>query len=210
MIGLLLKDLLNLKKVVKQYLLILAAMSVWAYFAGNPGFVCMYVVLCSAMLVLTSFSYDEYAHFEKYALTMPIGKKTLVQEKYLLLLLTVVGGTVLGLGTGALMNLALNQKLSEILIMGLGVGCVFLVSYSLVLPMIFKNGVEKARLTMVGIYVVMFLAVYAMAKLLSAGRALEVLARLEHVLPVIILAVVLGIFAGSYRISLKIIERKEW
>lgn len=56
------------------------------------------------MLVLTTFSYDEHAHFEKYTLTMPVGRGTLVKKKYMLLLLLVAGGTILGMILGGVMT----------------------------------------------------------------------------------------------------------
>ena len=211
MTGLLLKDLLNLKKVMKQYLLILLAMSVWAYMSENLMFVCRYVTLCSSMLVLTSFSYDEYAHFDKYALTMPIGKRTLVQAKYVLLLLCVGGGTVLGLLAGCIMNLILQGDLVEMLVTGLVISSVFFVTYSLVLPVIFKLGVEKARLAMVAIYLLIFVVVYGAAKMMDAGSTS--IPELSAI-PWLILAGVVSICViaalVSYFISLKIIEKKEW
>lgn len=208
--GLLLKDILNLKRLAKQYLVILMAMFVWAAFMKNASFVTMYVVLCGSMVVLTSFSYDEYAHFEKYALTMPVTRDTLVKEKYLLLLMLVGGGTVLGIGLGAVLTVILREPVLELAVSGAAIGAVFLVVYSVVVPLIYKMGVEKARMCMVGIYIGLFALVFGTLKLVQLGKGIELPGRLDILLPVAGILVMVAVVIGSFRISLGIVRKKEW
>ncbi len=210
MSGLLLKDLLNLKRLAKQYLVILAAMFVWGAFMKNASFVSMYVVLCGSMVVLTSFSYDEYAHFEKYALTMPITRDTLVKEKYLLLLMLVGGGTALGIGLGAVLTVILKESILELSISGLAIGAVFLVVYSVIVPLIYKMGVEKARMCMVGIYIGLFALVFGTLKLVQLGNGLRLPGYLGILLPAAGVLAVVVIFVCSFGISLRIVRKKEW
>ena len=63
--GLLLKDLYNLKRIGKQYLLILAFYTIWCVFMKNESMFSMMIILTSSMTVLTSLSFDEAAHFDK-------------------------------------------------------------------------------------------------------------------------------------------------
>ncbi len=210
MSGLLLKDLLNLKRLAKQYLVILAAMFVWGAFMKNAYFVSMYVVLCGSMVVLTSFSYDEYAHFEKYALTMPITRDTLVKEKYLLLLMLVGGGTALGIGLGAVLTVILKESILELNISGLAIGAIFLVVYSVIVPLIYKMGVEKARMCMVGIYIGLFALVFGTLKLVQLGNGLRLPGYLGVLLPAAGVLAVVVIFVCSFWISLRIVRKKEW
>lgn len=210
MSGLLLKDLLNLKRLAKQYLVILAAMFVWGVFMKNASFVTMYVVLCGSMVVLTSFSYDEYAHFEKYALTMPITRDTLVKEKYLLMLMLVAGGTALGIGLGAVLTVFLKESILELMVTGLGIGGVFLVVYSAIVPLIYKMGVEKARMCMVGIYIGLFALVFGTLKLIQMGNGISLPGYMWALLPAVGIAAIAVIFAGSFLISLQIVRKKEW
>ena len=208
--GLLLKDFYNLSRMGKQYLVIFAAMGVWAYFMDNPTIVSMYVVLCSSMLVLSSFSYDEYAKFEKYALTMPIRKKTLVQEKYVLLLLAVAGGTVVGIPLGGLLNLLLKGDFTELLVTSVILGCSFLIVYAVVFPIVFKLGVEKARLMMVGIYVAIFVILYGVGKLLGQTEGMNEADFFGWLIPLAMVLAAAVVTAVSYFWSLKVIEQKEW
>ena len=67
--GLLLKDIYNLRKVGKQYILILAFFTVYCFFLKNPSFFPMMTVMSFSMLILTSMGYDEAAGFDKYAAT---------------------------------------------------------------------------------------------------------------------------------------------
>ena len=95
--GLLLKDIYNLRKVGKQYILILAFFTVYCFFLKNPSFFPMMTVMSFSMLILTSMGYDEAAGFDKYALTLPVNREDLVRTKYLLLLLLLAAGFVVGM-----------------------------------------------------------------------------------------------------------------
>lgn len=213
MTGLLLKDLLNLKRLAKQYLLILAVMCVWAAAMKNAGFVSLYMTLCASMLVLTSFSYDEYAHFERYALTMPVDRRMLVREKYLLMFLLVAGGTILGMVLGGVMALVFKGEMEELLVTSLVIGCVFMNVYSLIIPVIYKLGVEKARMVMIVAYMGLFVGVFGTAKLLKATGVLGTMgepAYLETLIPAVAMAVTAIVFACSYFVSLRVVGRREW
>lgn len=209
--GLLLKDFYNLSRLIKQYLLILAAMGVWAFFMKNAAFISMYIALCSAMLVLSSFSYDEYARFDIYAMTMPIDRKTLVQEKFVLLLLAVGGGTAVGIPVGGILGLAFHADFAETAVSSIAVGCAFLIVYSLVFPYIFKWGVEKARMIMVGSYLVIFLLFFGVLKLAGiSGVSISEMDFLGWLIPSAMAILAVVVIAVSYVISLKIVEQKEW
>ena len=211
------KDLLNMKRLVKQYLLILAAMCVWSVGMKNPSFVTMYMVLCTSMLVLTSFSYDEQGQFEKYALTMPVTRKTLVRSKYALYLMMVLGGMLLGTlaghGIGSL--LGLNGREEGMTETGVVIGALFLIVYGILIPVIYKIGVEKARLLMAGIYLALFGLIYGLMWLgkrggfavEATGMSEEQLVRLASYC-LLLLALLLS--AVSYLVSLRIVERKEF
>ena len=58
-----------------------------------------YVITCCilcAMMVVTTFSFDENAKWEKYAMIMPISRKDLVLSKFVILLCFCLFGTVFG------------------------------------------------------------------------------------------------------------------
>ena len=61
-------------------------------------------VMSFSMLILTSMGYDEAAGFDKYALTLPVNREDLVRTKYLLLLLLLAAGFVVGMTGNVLIN----------------------------------------------------------------------------------------------------------
>ena len=69
--GLLLKDLLNLKKSIKLMLIIGIAYSIF-FSTFEPTTLTGLLTLLFAMQSLSSFSYDEFSKWDCYALSMPL------------------------------------------------------------------------------------------------------------------------------------------
>lgn len=212
--GLLLKDLYNLRKGIKQYLLILVFFIVYCFFLKNPSFFPMMTVLSFAMMILTSLSYDEAAGFDKYALTLPVSREDLVRVKYLLFLLLLAAGFVVGLCGSAILNLFIQgeaEPLIEQMASVLVVVTIFLLVFSTMLPIVFKLGVEKARMMMMVCYIVIFAVVFMSFRLIVN---LDLKRYLTDEL--IITAVVIGVIGAalyvlaSYFISVRIIRKREW
>lgn len=98
MSGILYKDLMNLRRYLRQLVLVFAVLLViFSFSDSNYGFISAYAVMLSMMTVISSLAYDEQAHWDKYALTMPLSRKTLVGSKYLLGLLVSLAGSVIAL-----------------------------------------------------------------------------------------------------------------
>ena len=73
--GLIIKDILNLKNYMKQLILVLIFFIAYGIFLKNGTFVGTMITLMLSMQVITTMSYDEYAKWDKYALTMNINRK---------------------------------------------------------------------------------------------------------------------------------------
>ena len=80
--GLIIKDILNLKNYMKQLILVLIFFIAYGIFLKNGTFVGTMITLMLSMQVITTMSYDEYAKWDKYALTMNINRKDIVLSKY--------------------------------------------------------------------------------------------------------------------------------
>lgn len=212
--GLLLKDIFNLRKVAKQYLLILAFFVCYCFFLRNPSFFPMMTVMSFSMMILTSLGYDEAAGFDKYALTLPVNREDLVRTKYLLLLLLIASGFVVGMIGNILINLFIQgdrEPVLEQMISVAAVAAVFFLVYATMLPLVFKLGVEKARMTLMVCYIAVFAGVFfaikqitrlGLEKKLTDGRmtALALAAAIGTIL----------YFIGSYFVSVRIIRKREW
>lgn len=212
--GLLLKDIYNLKKVGKQYLLTLAFFVIYCYFFKNPSFFPMMTVMSFSMLVLTSLGYDEAAGFDKYVLTLPVNREDLVRCKYLLLLLLLAAGFAVGMTGNVLINLLIQgEKISflEQITAVAAVAAVFLLVYATLLPLVFKLGVEKARMLLLICYIAVFAGVFGVFKLI-AGLGPEGKVTEELMISLASAAAVFSVLylLGSYLVSVRIIRKREW
>ena len=210
--GLLLKDLYNLKRLGKQYVIICTGMLIWSAFMKNYSFFSMMIMLSGVMSVISSFSFDEAAHFEKYALTLPVTKKNLVQAKYVLLLMFLAGGFLIGTLGSILLGLIIEGgvfELPEQLTSAASVACLFLLAFSVMIPAVFKLGVEKGRMLLVGIYMGLF-ALFWGGFYLMRELGIQIPSSSIPKFFGIAVVVVLIILFISYQVSAKIMEKKEW
>lgn len=144
--GLILKDLLNLRSTFKM----LGAMIVFfavAFLREGNSFVFGIIILMFAMMVVTTISYDDLAKWDAYALTMPVTRKEMVLSKYLVMAILNTLGAVLSLIVGIVGSVIMRQSFDlEILTI---IGIIYLVAFifgSVIIPLIYKFGTEKARL----------------------------------------------------------------
>ncbi len=92
--GLILKDLLNLRKQARIILLFVGFYFVLGMINQSGDSFGGVVALLFAMLAVTAMAYDERAGWDKYALTMPVSRRDLVVSKYLLGVLLSLAGLV--------------------------------------------------------------------------------------------------------------------
>ena len=210
MAGLFIKDLYNIRKYVKQIGLTVILFAFFAFNLKSPSYLVGMIVMMSSMLVITTMSYDETAKWDKYALTMPIVRKDIVLSKYIFLFFTVVTGTVIS-GIAA-MIMSVVMKIQNPMVNLLSSGIIALIAifmFSILIPMLFKYGVEKARIMMFAVFAVPFLAVVGVVKLLERFNipkpGMEQLKLFGFAFPVIVL---IAVFI-SYNLSVKIYSKKE-
>lgn len=211
MIGLLLKDLFNLRKYVKQISLSVVIFGLFAINLKNPAYLIGMIAMMSAMMVITSMSYDEYAKWDKYALTMPIVKKDIVLSKYILLVVTTLMGTVASGLIALIMSMVMKlQSFKEILLTSGIVSLIMLLLFGILIPILFKYGVEKARIIMFAVFGIPALALVGFAKIMQKLNipkpSMEQVKMLGYAFPVIVLIVIFL----SYNISVSIYNKKEF
>ena len=204
--GLILKDLLNLKKYSRTLLLIIAVYIVFALLGDSVSFISGAVIILSAMMVITSFSYDYMAKWDKYALSLPVTRRDVVLAKYLLGLIVILIGAAVSLAISLLYSLYSPQLtlLQQLAVVGAicGIG---LVMISVLLPLIFKFGVEKSRILLILVCLVPTLVAIGAVRADIPMPSAQMLSFLIKLSP---LAVIL-IYFLSYLISLSIYKKKE-
>lgn len=215
MTGLVLKDLLILRKTIRSYVIFLAVYSALAVFGLFPaGAVASVTQIVIMMLPMSAFAFDEYAKWDRYVLTFPAGRRAVVGARYLFALLMSACGALISLLTVLLPAAvrgdgpSLLENLSSLLA-ALGMG---LLICDLLLPLCYKLGVERARPYM---YLIVFVPV-ALFFLLVQLDVLD-LSALNRADPAVVMlafaAFPLLALAGmipSCLISRRIMERKEF
>ena len=214
MLGLLVKDLMNLKQVAKQFLLIMVLYSVIFIPSGGSGFAGM-IVMLSSILILTAIGYDDKARWDKYALSMPLTRRDLVVSKYLLLLLLNIAGAVMSLLILGIVSAVRHTVdfAGELGSVGVIAG-LMMVMFSILMPLLFKYGVEKARMLMIVCFLIPTLIILGasyLSKQIPGGMA--VFSSLEQLVTNSFWAVpIIGVLALilSALCSIRIMERKDF
>ena len=209
--GLLLKDFCILKKQMKLMVVFVIFYAIWAVAAKMPTMMGTMVILLSIMMPISSMSYDEAGQWYRYAFSLPIPRRTLVLSKYVLGFLVSLGGLVVS-AIGNIIILALtngeNALESWLAIIGfLELGVIFL---SIIIPILFKYGVEKGRLFIVVIAVIPSLLVALLGSTLKTSGTLMPSAEFMQAILYSSPLFTLAIFLISFRISVGICRKKEY
>ena len=166
----------------------------------------------SVMVMISSFSYDEFNKWESYASTFPNGRKNSVRAKYLitilLILLMAVITTVLSLFIAHSKTSSLAYE--NILLTTLGNIFATIIVLSLMYPIIYKLGIEKAR---IAIFVTIFgIAIIGgiLINYVDLAKFLNVLSPLENYWVFIIIGLGIVFIYTSYRLSLHFLLKKEF
>lgn len=204
--GLILKDLLNLKSTFKT-LGIMIFFFACVFIPQGNGFIFGIIILMFAMMVVTTISYDDLAKWDAYAITMPVTRKEIVMSKYLIMVILNTIGAGLALIVGFVGTMIMGNGFSmEMLAI---VAVTYLIAYlfgSMIIPLIYKFGTEKARLMLI------LCALIPTALILLVEQMHVPLSTPNQ--PWLYLILLIGLtLAGlilSFFISLKIYEKKEF
>ena len=203
MIGLILKDIYNLKKQSKIYLILL----VFYFFMGMANrsismFGTMLSVL-AAMLPVTAMAYDEKNNWDRYALTMPLSRKDMVLSRYILGLLFAFIAFIISMASSVFLS---NESFVESVAVNVGTLCFVLLLMAIIFPILFKFGIEKGRILMI---LILFAPSMIILFLSNYGIQLpdeETIKPFLYYSPIAILI----IFLSSLFLSISIYNKKEF
>ncbi|NLZ83975.1 MAG: ABC-2 transporter permease, partial [Clostridiales bacterium] len=145
MTGLIMKDLVNLKRYGKTLSAFIVIYAVMSFINKDASMFNSIFTVVLAMITISSYSFDEAANWDSYALSMPINRRDIVKSKYCLLLII----STLGIGVSLIFSIGINLYIgSENLLIGFEFSVIgvmgILFFYSIIIPIITKLGVEKA------------------------------------------------------------------
>lgn len=211
--GLIIKDLLNLKKTLNFICIFIVFLGVLLFVSNNmvtsANFMGM-IILMSTMLVVTTISYDELAKWDNYALAMPITRKEIVLSKYLIMLILSTLGTLIGFILNIIFALIKkNADLLEISVSALLVLSFALIIGSIILPLLYKFGAEKARILIV--IFCLFVTILAVGGV-SVLENITITISLDKLIKFFLYAspiIAIAFVTCSYFISLKIYMKKD-
>ncbi|MTL83259.1 ABC-2 transporter permease [Turicibacter sanguinis] len=212
--GLILKDLLNLRKNLKT-IIIMCLFYTLLFSTLNPTFLSGMITILFAMQILTTFSYDDYSKWNMYALSLPTTKKQLVLSKYILGISFIIFGGVFSFILTSLLSLFKGSFiLGDLVASIIGSTGIMILMILILLPLIFKYGVERSRIMLLAIFAIPTVLILIISKVLAlTGIPFPSEEQLNALLPVICIIATLILIAGSYvsyMTSVKIVTKKEY
>lgn len=210
MLGLIKKDFLLIKANLKSLSIIFIVFIVMM-FQGSFD-VAFVMPLLGIMMFISTFSYDDFNHWNSYAITFPNARKNIVSAKYVasLILIIFLGLASFFLSMGISFMKTNTILLEEIIhsLMGTILSSIFIIS--LLYPIVFKYGSTNGRIILfafifgiVGIFGIIsnFVDMTYVINIINGFDAYSYIA-----IPIVSI-LLLGI---SYFISDKIFQKKEF
>lgn len=205
--SLIIKDFLNVKGQLKVYGLLLIFYSVFSFATKATDVIGAMFIMLSVLIVINTLSYDDKVKWDKYSLTMPISRSNIVLGKYTFGLILLTIAFLLSLGISTFTSLAINSTNSTNLVIAnlamLAIGIIFM---SLILPILFKFGVEKGRMLMMLVLLIPVCIAMIFQMLDIEFPQNTDLDYLIYVIPVVLIV----ILVLSIVLSVKIYNKKEF
>lgn len=196
--GLLLKDLYNIRKQAWWYLSMILLFCLLSVTVQNIAFAGTIGVLVTVSVPLIAIGYEEKDSWQKFVVASGRDIKTIVAEKYLLGIICAVTGFV---AYAVVYLLSERTSLTDLfvpLFMQITV-------LSVMLPTVFKFGVDKGRVYMIAVILIFMLAFIGL--LSAAGKFVGADLIVFNLTTAVLIA---GVLVISYFISLKIYTAKEF
>lgn len=214
MIGLMKKDFYNVGSSLKIYFLIPLLFAVLGYQDGSTDLLAFGTCFLGIFIVISSFAYDDMAHFNNFALTLPIDRKDLVISKFLISnLFLVIVLIISNLFANGIAMLAPDKfvNFSPVYFLEYTYIASMIVNIlaSIILIIMFKYCSEKGRI----VFLVTFLGLGfiggLLGKVFGEPDLSGITVFLDQYLSYLILPISLGIEAIAIVISNKIMKKKE-
>ena len=163
------------------------------------------------MIMISSFSYDDNSKWDAYLITLPEGRKNSVKAKYLFTIILIFISSFLALILTFGFTYLKQENLEVLKNLATIFGSIFgtLFFLSIMYPLIYKMGIEKAR-------VVIFFLVFGfialgsiLLKTLDLSFLDNVSLKTNYLIIGLIIFIIIMTFL-SYLISLKIYSKKEY
>ena len=207
--GLLLKDFYMAAKYCRTYILI-GIVFIAVSFAGTSGenmFFVFYPCLLCGMIPVNLLAYDERSRWLEYSGTLPYTKAQIVSGKYLVGI--IVQGAMLiavGIAQAARMNLAGSFQFGDFALFMATIFAMATITSSIILPFMFRWGVEKGRIAYYCMIGFVCAAGYLGSVFFTGGTQLAVS---RGVLMALLCLAGAGVYAISWFASIAMYQKRE-
>ena len=217
MIGLMKKDFYNVGSSLKIYFLIPLLFAVLGYQDGSTDLLAFGTCFLGIFIVISSFAYDDMAHFNNFALTLPIDRKKYAAEKYVFGMLLGVCSLFLAIILAVILNLIeKSDTTSDILISAVMLLPFVFLLVSIMILFQLKFGSEKGRIAISAALGIVFLISFILGELAAilGINIAEVINRISLLgaggLFIVIFVISMIVVLFSMKISISIMNKKEF
>ena len=210
MIGFIKKDLAMIKSNFKLMGILFVVYAIMG-FMGDMD-ISFILPLISVMIMISTFSYDNYNKWDAYAISLPDGRKNSVRAKYVATLLMMIIVSIVTFILSCAISYYKTQTIDLVQMLSTMLGSVFgtLLVLVFMYPIIYKFGLEKAR---IGIFVIAF-GIVIIGGLLIQYVDLSFISKYlfcieDYLIPILIAVMIIMVYV-SYIISLRIFNKKEF
>ena len=214
--GLIIKDLCVIKNQMRSLLLILVFFVFISIINKDATFTLFLVPFYMIMILITTFSYDEFNKWECYCNSLPLSRTVIVKAKYLLFNATSLIVLVLGILASIIVpNFIENTTFESIYASIIGVAFGICLVISLLIPFYYKFGSQKGR-------IMLFLTITILALIIGIITSLDIFNNVElmniinslnnlslGMFTLLLIIVTVIIMTISYYISVRIYNNKE-
>lgn len=209
--GLLFKDFLLIRRQGKTLLYLLVFYVIFFFVLARSsdkpadsgtvaGVVSTIAVMLEYVLILNTLAYDENSKWNRYALSLPVGRNGIVGAKYLFVLLFSAAMGALSLLAEAVLLRGRITGTDAAAV--LGVSCLSpLVLCAVLLPVVYRFGLQKTRFVLAAVFLIPWLLSSAL-KNHAAAVPWEMILRFSPLAAALL-------FAGSYFLSCRLYAGRE-
>ncbi len=220
MSGLLEKDF-RLTLTRRQTLFIFLIMAVVMGLSIDGAFIVGYLTMLGTIIAVGTINYDEFDNGYAFLMSLPFDRKIYVKEKYLFALLTELASWLFGMLVYVIFGFIRHdpfflENIPELLISLAAIIPVMYLSAAFMIPLQLKYGSERSRTVLFVIYGIVAVLIVVAKNLLEGmenpfiGLDRFINSIPPYVIGIALIAICVMITYASYRLSVRIMEKKEF
>ena len=208
-------DFKFLKRQTKFLIIVGLLVFVFLFNKDMSSFGVAYATMLFGIFAVNSIYYDEANNGNVFLFTLPFSRKEYVFSKYLFGMIMGGGAWILSnlIGIGYLSMVNTGVNIAEWFAINVVYLILLLVMLSFMFPIQFKFGMEKSRLVMIILFVLVFMLMNLLTGDDYMDQLNEGMAFLERINPVVLfggaLVAVLAFTGVSVVLSMRIVEKKQ-